>query len=176
LQQQIQLLLKQQQELSQEQQRLTIQFTQQTQSPALLKLRQDVQNSEKSLLELPYNPTKEQALAARLSALTAHSNQQQTLMKEITLQDERKRTIHEKCTHARGLKTELATIVKDLPKSLLDETTLNNQEKELTQSLTNLIKEKESFIHQKGSLEAQATALKQKELELKKQTKLIKEC
>ena len=174
-QQQIQLLQKQEQELLVEKQRLEVQYQQQAHTDAFRKLYQEVQGTEKSLQAVPYDPAKEQALAAQLSALTAHSNLQQSLVKEIALQDQRKLTIHEKCTHARGIKVQLTQVTKTLPATLLDDVTLTTQEQQLTQSLTHLTKEKETLIHQKGALEAQITALKQKELELKKQEKLITE-
>ncbi len=176
IRQQKQKLLQEQQQLLAARQRLEIQVRQEAQSDALKKLQHEVQFTERSLMSIPYDPAKEQALAARLSALTAHSNQQQSLLKEIALQDQRKKTVHDTCNHAREIKKQLIQLTQTMPAQLIDEATLVNQEQQFTQKLHILTKEKEVLYQKKGSLEAQVAALQHIELELKKHEKQLADC
>ena len=141
-------------------------------------LETDLKRLEQELDKVPYDPQKEKILIEHVSVLAEKSKQQGAFLRELALQDERRRTIHEKCSHTRLLKKELEEIKQALPAStsILNDEQLIAQEQLLGASLAQLTKEKESLIHQKGSLEAQEAALKQKEFAAKQQAKLVKEC
>ncbi len=140
-------------------------------------LQADLQRLEAELAKVPYDQEKERALALHVSALAEKSKQRETFFKELAMQDERKRTIHEKCHQARVLKKELEEVKQALPaaSTLLIDAHLLTQEKLLRSSLETLTKEKEQLIHKKGSLEAQILGFEQKEQAAHQQAKIIQE-
>ena len=144
--------------------------------PLTLQLEQEVQRIKRDLELIPHDPEKEKTLNEQLTFLSAQSNQHNGFLKELALQDERKKVIYEKCDQIRSFKKQLALMTQEMPERVLSEEQLAQQEQLLSQSLGYLTQEKEGLIHQKGALEAQVAALKQKEYVYKQQSILIKEC
>lgn len=145
-----------------------------TQDTTAQTLEADLTRLQREVAHIGYDAEKERTLALNLEAVTQEVSQQTVLLREFVLQDERKRSIHERCIEARYLKKELQELAQSLP-ALQDEGHLVIRETILKESLKTIGQEKEQLIHQQGALEAQLYALEQKELSLRSYTALVQE-
>jgi exonuclease SbcC len=137
-------------------------------------LEEDLTRLQREVAHIGHDPEKEHTLALHLETVAQEVSQQTLMLREFVLQDERKRSIHERCVQVRHLKKEMQELAQSIP-TIKDEEHLVTQETRLKESLKTIGQEKEQLIHQQGALEAQIYALEQKELALRSYTTLLKE-
>lgn len=115
---------------------------------------------------IPYNPAQERHFHEQLQRLSIIATEKSVLFKEISLQADRKQSVHQKCSTARALKNELALLEKEtsfLPAFQEKYTLMTKTYEELRQKLGIVAQEKEALFLEKGSLEAQLQSLKIKQ-------------
>jgi exonuclease SbcC len=137
-------------------------------------LKTDADRLENELAQVPYDDEKEKALAIKLSVLAEKSKHQSSFLRELTLQDERKRSIHERSSYTRNLKKELLQLKQAMPVAPHNEYP-PAKEKLLKESLEGVTREKELYFHQKGSLENHMRVFDQKEQAVEQLTKNAQE-
>ncbi len=149
---------------------LQIKFQQSKEDELFKKKEQELAFMKDTFEKIAYDPEAEKVLHKKLEVVTQQTTQQAAFLKESTLQEERKRSINQQCTHAIELKKQisfLATTLGDLRPFHEAEAQTVAEEKELLAVRETLAKEKELLIHQKGALESQSSVLKQREIEYK---------
>ncbi len=136
----------------------------------------EVSQLETTLEKIPYSPQRETVIHESMAKLSQQLSQRTALIAESTRQEERKKLVHQKCQLVIELKKQLLFLTKSLEtlnsyKSA--QAALKEQEDAHTAAFSVVTKEKEHHIHQKGALEAQAAALKLKELEVLTEEKAL---
>ena len=141
------------------------------------KLLQEVQALEQSLEMVAYDVEKEQQTAHRLQELNQVQQAQAELLKEVTLQEQRKYSIEQACKHIKQLKS-LKHLLEEESKIYAfykeHELELRQKEADITAKLQLIAQEKELVIHQKGALEQLCTTIEQREREHQEQATTLK--
>ncbi len=170
--------LKQQQDrIMQEKNKVDAQFLAAQQDEFAVKMKIDVMTLNENLEKIPYNPAREKQIHEKLQHLSAAAAQQSAFTKEIALQEERKRSVTQKCTQARELiqqKKELSQVIEELAIYKTQEEHVLQLKEHTIKNLQTLLEEKELLIHQKGALEAQLATLLARENECKKEEHHLK--
>ncbi len=135
-----------------------------------------MQTCEKEIHELGQQLHYEKELTQRLDSIVNAQKEQLYLVKEIALQDQRKQAIKQECEALKKLKQEKKLLEQEITSTsscIAEEQLLMQEEHNLSLSLQLLVKERETYILQKGALEQQLKTIEQKELESGKQKIVI---
>lgn len=149
-----------------------------TQHPLHLTQRTIYQQLEQALNALAYDEKKHAEYRKKLQDIEQTLMKYDGIKKEITLQDQRYEIVKTICVTLKELRrtmkdlTQKFTVYASLPQQ---EATLLNTKNALAQEMRTLQQEKEIWLHKKGSLENQATMLKQKETQHAAHAKTMKE-
>jgi DNA repair protein SbcC/Rad50 len=138
---------------------------------------QETEALEKELGTILYDPKEEQRIAQRLQEITQLQQAQALILKEIALQEQRKRSINEACKHIKQLKSFLCTLEQESTVYKIykeKEQELAVKEQEFLAKLQLITHQKELIIHQKGALEQLHTTLKEREKTYQEQEKALK--
>jgi DNA repair protein SbcC/Rad50 len=172
-------LLSSKDSLSKEGLRLKEALEKSVQDPLYKEKEQELATLKNALDQLPQTEEQQVILAAKLTTVQKEIQEHHELIKEGALQAERKKFIVQKIQYIRELKLQRELLHKtstDLELQISIEPQLLYEHQNLVTTLEALMKEKESCLEKKGSLEAQRIALYKKEEELKALEKRLEEC
>jgi len=133
--------------------------------------------AEKQIKELKYCPEVHKEIYHKLKVIENQITEYNKIHKQINLQEERKKKIHDLCISLKDIKKQKIDLndqlkqFKDLKNKQQE---IESLKKEIEKTLAKITKQKEALLHQKGALENEKNKLKELEKEHTLQKKLIK--
>ena len=137
---------------------------------------QRIRQLEKDLKNNAYNATHYQEALKQLKDIETKLEQREAILKELALQDERKKRIHEQCKLLKENKKRKKILINEqaqFQKLTKEIQQLQKEEQRIEQEQKNITRQKEQLLQEKGSLETQQEKLQELEKEYNEQKKKI---
>jgi len=141
-------------------------------------INQEILKIQSTLKDIEIKLQEEPLINNQILEIEALKQQYLELVNALTLQEQRKIRIKQLCAQAhkfKDIKKEKAQEQAKLTLETHQEFKFTNEENIINQQLQKILAEKEMYMLKKGSLEQQLSVIKQKEVELAEQKKLILE-